>query len=29
MFEQNRRKKLYVTTLFLTGKIFAYCEIVR
>ena len=29
MFEQNRRKNLYVTTLCVTGKIFVYYEIVR
>ena len=29
MFEQNRRKNLYVTTLYVTGKIFVYYEIVR
>ena len=28
MFEQNRRKNLYVTTLYVTGKIFVYYEIV-
>ena len=27
MFEQNRHKNLYVTTLNVTGKIFAYYEI--
>ena len=29
MFEQNRYKNLYVTTLNVTGKIFVYYEIVR
>ena len=29
MVEQNRRKELYITTLYVTGKIFAYYEIVR
>ena len=29
MFEQNRRKNLYVTTLHVTGKIFLIYEIVR
>ena len=29
MFKQNRRKNLYVTTLYVTGKIFLYYEIVR
>ena len=29
MFEQNRRKNLNVTTLYATGKIFVYFEIVR
>ena len=29
MFEQNRRKNLYVTTLHVTGKIFVYFETVR
>ena len=28
MFEQNRRKNLYVTTLYVTGKILVYYEIV-
>ena len=27
MFEENRCKKLYVTTLYMTGKKFAYYEI--
>ena len=27
MFEQNRRKNLYVSTLYVTGKIFVYYEI--
>ena len=26
MFEQNRRKNLYVTILYMTGKIFVYYE---
>ena len=29
MFEQNRRRNLFVTTLYVTGKIIAYYEIVR
>ena len=29
MFEQNRHKNLYVTTLHVTRKIFVYYEIVR
>ena len=29
MFEQNRHKNLYVTTLYVTGKLFLYYEIVR
>ena len=29
IFEQNRRKNLYVTTLYVIGKIFIYYEIVR
>ena len=29
MFEQNRRKTLYITTLYITGKVFVYYEIVR
>ena len=29
MFEQNRRKNLYVTILYMNGKIFVYYEIVR
>ena len=27
MFERKRRKKSYITTLYVTGKIFAYYEI--
>ena len=29
MVEQNQRKELYITTLYVTGKIFVYYEIVR
>ena len=29
MFDQNRRKNLYVPTLYVTGKIFVYYEIIR
>ena len=29
MFEQNRRKNLHVTTLYVAGKIFVNYEIVR
>ena len=29
MFEQNRRRNLFVTTLYVTGKIIVYYEIVR
>ena len=29
VFEQNRRKDLYVTTLYVTGKMFAYYKIAR
>ena len=29
MLEQNRRKKLNATTLYMTGKIFVYYKIVR
>ena len=29
MFEQNRHKNVNITTLYVTGKIFVYYEIVR
>ena len=29
MFEKNRCKKLYVTALYMNGKIFVYYKIVR
>ena len=29
MFEQNRRRNLFVTTLYVTGKIIVHYEIVR
>ena len=29
MFEQTRRRNLFVTTLYVTGKIIVYYEIVR
>ena len=29
MVEQNQRKELYITTLYVTGKIFVHYEIVR